>query len=419
MHTSTKKIDQIDLLQKLIRHHPVYGSKGQHACVVTLSESLKTLGWDEVWIDTYASGGLIREEDYVPVAEFGERYANDLRKEKENIIAVINSGYDGPTVILNGHYDVDLVNSPELWNKNKDWYSGAVRGNRIIGRGASDMLGGLTSLIEVGSRFATNKDSWCGKIILCAVTDEEIGGNGTVRSLNVLKEKGYLHNLQDVVCLIAEPSDNIVATQSLGFMHLKLSAYRKSLHMGMATRENSALYDIIDCISHFDGILAIAEKRLGKLSNEVPPFIYNFGMIHAGEDPAIPIGSIAAEATIFYPPGVSRPHLEAAIKYAINQAHRGIVMVEFSAFGFDGHKTPRSVLAKSIVSNQASGSLATGVFKSPCDARIFSSFGLEDVTIFGPGSLKQAHAVNEYIEIDELYNYNTDLYLGIQQTLKR
>lgn len=409
---------QLGLLQSLIQQHPVYGSPGQTACADMLEAKLVGAGWDRVWQDTYRAEDIADEKDYVTVSEFGERYADDSSAAKANVIGVLESGTDGPTVILNGHYDVDPVSSPGLWSFKDAWRSGRVQDGKIIGRGATDMLGGLTSLIEVSSRFATERDKWRGRIVLCAVTDEEIGGNGTLHSLKTLEKEDYLRNYRDITSLIAEPSDGIVSAESLGFMHLKFVGHRDSVHMGMATKANSALYDTIQLITDFNDILRDASQLVDKTHTD-RRLIHNFGIISAGEDPAIPVSEVSTEATVFYPIDVAKSGLEAAIKQIVHQRFLGVIATEFSGFGFDGHRASDSVMAQVLLQTQTATPLTQGVFRSPCDARIFSSFGLDDVVVYGPGSLVQAHAVNEYLEISEIGIFNTNLHLALSQILKK
>lgn len=406
---------QIPLMQELIMEHPVYGSSGQFVCA-KLIEDVLSKHWDRAWQEQYFSSELKSEPDYVDVGGFGEEYLGDEERPKINVYGVIDSGTDGPVVILNGHYDVDVVSEPHLWTVNEGWKSGKIIGDRLFGRGSSDMLGGLTSLIVVGSYFAERKEQWRGKIILSAVPDEEIGGNGTIYSFRTLDRLGYLDS-NDKVGLIAEPTSNTVATRSLGFMHMQLLARRHSQHMGAATKSNNSLYDIIDVISGFEDLLDSA--TLSVLGTETDEIIHNFGIIEGGRDAAIPMGQVKAEATVFYPPEIIGDDLQRSILHNLGKKRIEAVSARFSSFGFRGHSAGDSRLGSILMETSESDKVKLGTFKSPCDARIFSTYGVEDVVVYGPGNLEDAHSIDESIYMPSLDIYNRHLISALSKLLKK
>ena len=199
------------------------------------------------------------------------------------------------------------------------------------------------------------------------------------------------------MALIAEPTSETIATESLGFMHMQLVAKRKSQHMGTAKRENSALYDMIDVITEFDKTIQGALTSIGK--KKARGLIHNFGIIKGGQDAAIPIGEIHSEATIFYPADISKLGLEKALELELKRAHPDYIDLRFSDFGFRGHASPDNPLNTALIDTRIADNIQPGTFKSPCDARIFSSYGVDNVTVYGPGRLEDAHSVDEQIRI--------------------
>ena len=63
-----------------------------------------------------------------------------------NIVAVHKFSDHGPTLLLNGHLDTFHVEDAKLWAFNP--FSGEIRDGKILGRGASDMKGGLAGSIS-------------------------------------------------------------------------------------------------------------------------------------------------------------------------------------------------------------------------------------------------------------------------------
>ncbi len=354
----------VALLQDLIRCRPVYGSEGLYRAQELLHDYL------DGELDTFYAKEIKQLHGYVDVTAFGPLYHHYEEVPKRNLIKIVDSDKPGPTLLLNGHIDVDLIPETPEW----DYPDGEIIQGRLFGRGSTDMLGGLLSLALITKQME-RLDGWCGKVIFMAVTDEEIGGNGTLRALDLLKGRDLL---SDAECLIAEPSNGYCCLSSLGFAHMKKQFCRPSLHMGMATKSNNAIWDL--------------NSFLNGLEEQLPnDIICNIGILSGGEDAAIPLSEISIEGTLFFPEHYPREELAERLG------------VTLSDFGFEGAAFHNSNLHKLL-----SASIPSNTFPSPCDARLFKPYGIPTV-IYGPGSLKQAHALNESLCLDEWRHYTEHL----------
>ncbi|MCH9620245.1 MAG: Succinyl-diaminopimelate desuccinylase [Chlamydiales bacterium] len=346
----------------MVQCSPFYGSGGLFTAQQLLLDYLPTS-----FEDRFYAKDIKSLPGYVDVPSFGDLYANYESIEKRNIMAIIDSGKPGKTVILNGHIDVDMVQeTPKLPH-------GTIADGRLYGRGSTDMLGGLTALALAAKCFSCS-EGWSGKLILTAVTDEEIGGNGTLRALDFMKKKGLI--TPDTTCLIAEPTDNTRSLSSMGFMHLKLRFVRQPMHMGVALRKNNAIWDL----NHF----------LNRVEHLFPePFICSFGIVKGGEDAAIPLGKIELEGTLFFPDTIDPDF----VTQKLLQEHTEITIGDFL---FEGATFAENGLLE--------GMAPTKPFPSPCDARLFKRYGISTV-ICGPGNLKEAHSKNESLSLTEWKSY--------------
>lgn len=104
----------------------------------------------------------------------------------ENLYARIGKG--GKNLAFAGHTDVVPTGEPRLWRHPP--FSGIIEEDKVFGRGAVDMKGGVASFIAALARYLeSNKleDS----ISLIITNDEEGPGiNGTIKLLNWAKTKG-------------------------------------------------------------------------------------------------------------------------------------------------------------------------------------------------------------------------------------
>lgn len=107
-------------------------------------------------------------------------------------------GGGGECVHFNGHTDVVTVG--DGWTR--DPFAASVEGDRIYGRGACDMKGGLASAMIAAEAFIAACPGYRGAIEISGTADEETGGFGGVACL---AEKGYFDPARVQHVIIPEP----------------------------------------------------------------------------------------------------------------------------------------------------------------------------------------------------------------------
>ena len=96
-------------------------------------------------------------------------------KERPSLWTELDSGRPGKTLMLIGH--IDTVDVTDGWNT--DPFTPTEVGDRVYGRGAMDMKGGLAAILETLEYYTSHKDEISGKILACFVSDEEGLSKGT------------------------------------------------------------------------------------------------------------------------------------------------------------------------------------------------------------------------------------------------
>lgn len=114
-----------------------------------------------------------------------------------NMVARIENG-PGDCVHFNSHHDVVAVG--QGWTR--DPFGAEMDGDRIYGRGACDMKGGLAASIIAAEAFLAARSHWCGAIEISATADEESGGYGGVAHL---AERGLFNPERVQHVIIPEP----------------------------------------------------------------------------------------------------------------------------------------------------------------------------------------------------------------------
>jgi succinyl-diaminopimelate desuccinylase len=174
--------DLVELLQALIRLRTVNPpGEGYEAFVGDFARRLDRLG--------YAT-----EVHRVPEADLDTLAPHGGGMPRPNLLATLANG-EGPTVHLNGHYDVVPVGND--WTT--DPFGGELADGWIYGRGAADMKSGLAA--QVIAVEALRRTDWAGTIVQSAVPDEETVG---VRNAGMgwLVEQGLV---QADALIITEP----------------------------------------------------------------------------------------------------------------------------------------------------------------------------------------------------------------------
>ena len=128
-------------------------------------------------------------------------FATDDAPEVQNLYARI--GDQAPNFCFAGHTDVVPVDDAKEWSV--DPFAAAIKGDRLYGRGASDMKTAIAGFVAATARFLESRDNgFPGSISLLITGDEEGDAvDGTVRVLEWLREKGEVLD----ACLVGEPTN--------------------------------------------------------------------------------------------------------------------------------------------------------------------------------------------------------------------
>jgi succinyl-diaminopimelate desuccinylase len=129
-----------------------------------------------------------------------------------------------PPLLFSGHLDT-VPPGESAWKY--DPYSGEIVGDRIYGRGASDMKGGLVAMIMAASALAKAQVPLGGDLLIGATADEEAGTLGARH----LVESGAIDKVSGVV--IGEPSDLSVYIAEKGAFWVEVSTRGKTAHGAM------------------------------------------------------------------------------------------------------------------------------------------------------------------------------------------
>ncbi|MFQ6754740.1 acetylornithine deacetylase/succinyl-diaminopimelate desuccinylase family protein [Cereibacter sphaeroides] len=164
-----------------------------------------------------------------------------------NLIARRQGAQDGDCVHFNSHHDV--VEVGHGWTR--DPFGAEVEGDRLYGRGACDMKGGLAASVIAAEAFLAVCPDFAGRIEISATADEESGGFGGVA---YLARQGRFAHVQHV--LIPEPlHKDRICLGHRGVWWAEVETQGRIAHGSMPFLGDSA-------IRHMGALLAEIEERL-------------------------------------------------------------------------------------------------------------------------------------------------------------
>ncbi|MCE6950451.1 acetylornithine deacetylase/succinyl-diaminopimelate desuccinylase family protein [Cereibacter sphaeroides] len=164
-----------------------------------------------------------------------------------NLIARREGGRPGDCLHFNSHHDV--VEVGHGWTR--DPFGGEVEGDRLYGRGACDMKGGLAASVIAAEAFLAACPDFAGSVEISATADEESGGFGGVAWL---AEHGRFAHVQHV--LIPEPlHKDRICLGHRGVWWAEIETKGRIAHGSMPFLGDSA-------IRHMGALLAEIEDRL-------------------------------------------------------------------------------------------------------------------------------------------------------------
>ena len=350
--------------------------------------------------------------------------AYEPEKGRINLVARIGSGE--PTLILNGHMDVVPAGDRERWDFPP--YCGELREGKILGRGATDMKGGLTSLIAAFVAVSQAVGDLPGTLVLTIVPDEETGGEYGSRWL---VETG---KVRGEACLIGEPTSMVGSfVGEKGICWLRLSARGVPAHGSLpmlgenAIEKLAAAFPILHTIEReeveipedvreiveaskalYRGMLAdrglADEAKLEAVAGALDHSTVNIGVIKGGSKVNIVPESCSADVDVRVPVGTTPAKVRDRVVELLRERGLADIECELVSYSNPNYTSPSERIytllsrnAKDILGIDLKPLFVTGA----TDGRFFRLGGIPAIN-YGPGELALAHAYNEYVRAEDV-----------------
>jgi succinyl-diaminopimelate desuccinylase len=181
------------------------------------------------------------------------------------VLAATVGAEKGPTVVLHGHLDV-VPAGPEQFEPH-------IEGDRLYGRGAYDMKGGLAAMM-CATRDLAAQDLVKVHFVMCC--DEESEEDENRGSDYIAKEMGYLGDF----AITGEPTDMLIGVEAKGVLLLRIDVHGRAAHGSTPWLGDNAVLKAMDVFR------AIQSLPFARESSEMfdRPSI-NLGRVSGGDVP--------------------------------------------------------------------------------------------------------------------------------------
>jgi len=326
----------------------------------------------------------------------------DETKKRVNLFSTITGKQklDGRGIILSGHTDVVPASTKE-WSS--DPFVATEKNNKVYGRGTCDMKGFIACTLALAPYFASQN---LKKPIHFSFTyDEETACQGAPIMIRELKKR----NINCSICIVGEPT-------SMKAIQAHKGCYEYSTHFtglaGHGSAPDKGVNAVEYAIRFINKLMELREelkKREPKNSVFTPPYsTLQIGRIKGGLArnviadqcvvdwelrPVVPEdGKFVNESMATYVKDVLLPEMKKIYpKSSIEKEIIGEII------GFTKEEKSDAV---NLVCN-LTGDNSRDVVSFGTEAGLFQEIGISTV-VCGPGSIEQAHKIDEHVSFDQL-----------------
>lgn len=319
--------------------------------------------------------------------------------QRENIVARWHNPRSQRTILLEAHQDTVPID-----NMIVEPFGAKIEGNKLYGRGACDIKGGMAAMLATFARCVREKPAGAASLIMACTVDEEFTFTGVLE----LVKRGLKADL----AVVAEPTQLNIVHAHKGVVRWHLATTGRSCHSSAPEQGVNAIYRmgrVLQGIARYadalrtsviDPLLGPATMSVGRIEggtsvNTVPDRcrIEIDRRVVGGEEPLQApeqfLKFLRDEAGIDFPLDSELPWMN---KSALTPELSG-PLIERLGRAIDAVK----------------GSHKVHAVPYGTDASTIADAGIPSV-VFGPGDIAKAHTVDEWVPLDEVQQASDILY---------
>ena len=313
----------------------------------------------------------------------------------------------GRRIVLVGHVDVVPVGDRATWTR--DPWAAEREGDRLFGRGAVDMKGGVASILGVVQALTAMglAERLEGEILVASVPSEEDGGQGMLAAIRA--------GVTGDMAVITEPTGLGVVIAHAGAITFKLTVPGRAAHASVRREGVSALDNLQTLVRALE---ADETARNGAETDPLMtvhglPYATIIGKVSGGAWASSVIDRIEAEGRYGVKLGQTWRDAERDLQRAIDDANESDpflrdhpATVELTGGKFSSSRIPADhplpVGLAAVVTEMTGREPEMTGEPYGADMRLLVNEGRTPTVIFGPGDKRVAHSADEWVSVTEI-----------------
>ena len=323
-------------------------------------------------------------------------YRDQRNVPKTNLVAKKGDGFGG--LAYCGHSDV--VPAIKWFSKESGPFEPVVSRERLYGRGSCDMKGSIACMLTASQQFAL--DELKQPIYFIVTADEEVGFHGAkcVVEQSKLYREIVTHRTK---AIIGEPTSLEVVHAHKGSIEIVATSRGIAGHSGGSKGENANL-KMIPFLSDMKAIYDEVESEKKWQNDGFDPPTLSWNILVKDDAPALNVtaGNSVCQMYVRPMPGID---VEPLLNRVRRSAQANELELKIDAHGGGFFVDPESDFvqqALQLARRPKSKTVSYGT-----DGVMFSE--IENKIVFGPGSIDQAHTIDEWIALEQL-ELGTEMY---------
>ena len=296
------------------------------------------------------------------------------------------------------HTDVVPV---ESWSFPKsDPWTPFIADGRIYGRGSCDMRGSLSCMLAAAESLKSTKLTT--PLYYVATADEEVGMAG---ARQVVEKSAIYREIvkQQTRSIVGEPTMLDVVYAHKGGRAVKATSIGRAAHSstGLGLNANMALIPFLSEIGRIHHEMETsAQWRDDRFSPPTP----SLNIVIKDANTGINITSAQSECLAYFRP-MPGQDADGMVDYLRTLALQHGLKFDLLFSGSPLYTEPSNPFVQELRNFTGTKTLRTAAYGT--DGAIFTE--LQNIVVFGPGDIAQAHTDDEWISLDQLQR-GTDLY---------
>jgi succinyl-diaminopimelate desuccinylase len=333
----------------------------------------------------------------------------EIEPGRFNVVAVLDGGLPGKTLMFEGHADVVTEGDRDEWSF--DPYGGDIVEGRLLGRGSADMKSGVAAML-FAARAIVDAGTFPGRIVVGVLCDEE----GLMIGAKAFAASDLAGDVDGA--FVCEPEAGEVCTTQKGALRLRIEATGKMAHGAMP---HQGLNPIV-ALGRLQRDISVLESQLQATHGEHPhlglpyvtPTVFQAGSV-------VQMNVIPREALMTLDirtlPGIDHGQIREDIT-RLAASVMGDTGVRFTVETIDD-RPPTSTsedhpVVQAIVAahEEVLGETPPlGGVPGTTDGTILWRDAGIPVVVYGPGGKWIAHQADEFVEVEDMTRH-ADVYVA-------